>query len=77
MNFNGTTTMAKRNVTVESPAGARISVWNDEDGGITLCGSATPELRQNPDKCVTECMDVFADAIGTFFANIITEEEEY
>lgn len=69
--------MAKRSITVESPDGARVNVWTDEDGGLTIVGSATAELRQNPDKCVTECMDVFADAIGTFFANVITEEEEY
>lgn len=67
--------MAKRSITVESPDGARVNVWTDEDGGLTIVGSATAELRQDAGKCVTECMDVFADAIGTFFANVITEEE--
>lgn len=61
--------MIKRSITVESPDGARVSIWLDDEGGITLCGSAPKELRSNEDRCAQQLCDTFVDAVIAFFPN--------
>ena len=51
-----------------------MSIWHDEEGTIFFTGSATPELRCDPDKCINELHCVFMDALGTYYAQIIPEE---
>ena len=61
--------MIKRSITVESPDGARVSIWLDDEGGITLCGSAPKELREDNGLCAQQMIDAFIDAVTTFFPN--------
>ena len=68
--------MAKRSITIESPAGARVNVWTDEDGGLTIVGSATAELRQDAGKCVQQLVDTFIDALTTYFPSVSVEEAQ-